>query len=553
MSIINAVDWFIPDKLKVNIVIKGRARITVFVMFVIAIILLPNAIRGFTIGKPELAVAAMLSSILMVSCAFLMKYTKSQLIAGNCFLFIFALLLTIVTIIRGGVVANYAMNFTMVVIISFIMTSLKNGALWSFICLSILASMKIAADSGIKFAEPSTDTAFVNVTVVTFVIAVIAGVYEWNSTRNLKLFAKEKDQSERAAEELRKILTETNDIMSGVSNGDLSRGIQADVEGDLSRLKSSVNNALQLLGDSLSQVMLSSNEINRGSTEISSAAQDLASGSTEQAASVEQISSAMNEIGSRAKTNDQNASMAQTLSNQAVSDLNTGNAQMDAMLEAMNTISETSTNVSKVIKVIDEIAFQTNLLALNAAVEAARAGKYGKGFAVVADEVRNLAARSSEAAKDTTELIETSIRNVENGVDSANVTADTLKGFVETINKVNNIVGEISSASKEQTDSVAEINHALQQVNDVVQRNSSISEESASASEELSSQTDVLQNLMNKFKLAATPPTPTPTAVQAKKPVKSKVSAPLIPPVTHPVTEKGRKKIVLDDDDFGKY
>ncbi len=542
MSIIHVVDWFIPDNLKINIVIKGRARITVFVMFVISLILLPNAVRGIIIGNPTLAAAAILSSILMIGCAFLLKYTRSQLIAGNCFLFIFVLLLTTVTIARGGVVANYAMNFTLVVIISFIMTNLKNGALWSFICLAILASMKVAVEMGIEFTEPTTDTAFVNVSVATFVIAVIAGVYEWSSTGNLKLFAKEKDQSEKAAAELRKILTETNDVMSGVSSGDLSKEIEASVDGELRQLKSSVNNALKLLGDSLSQVILSGNQINRGSNEISAAAQNLASGSTEQAASLEQISSAMNEIGTRAKTNNNNASRAQTLSNQAVSDLNTGNAQMSAMLEAMNAISETSSNVSKVISVIDEIAFQTNLLALNASIEAARAGKYGKGFAVVADEVRNLAGRSSEAAKNTTELIETSILNVKNGVDNANIAADTLKSFVETINNVNDIVCEISSASKEQSNSVSEVNNALVQVNDVVQRNSSISEESASASEELSSQAEVLQSLMNKFKLAATPFNPTPAPEQMIKPEQQKAAAPLVTPVAHPVKKQGTRK-----------
>jgi methyl-accepting chemotaxis protein len=209
----------------------------------------------------------------------------------------------------------------------------------------------------------------------------------------------------------------------------------------------------------------------------------------------------MDEIGSRAQTNHENAAQAQTLSNQAVIKLEKGNAQMDTMLEAMNTINEASKNVSKVIKVIDEIAFQTNLLALNAAVEAARAGKYGKGFAIVAEEVRNLAARSSKAAKDTTELIETSIINVDNGVESAQATSETLKSFVEVINNVNDIVTKILTASKEQTISVTEINNGLQQVNEVVQRNSSIAEESASASEELSSQADILQNLMNRFKL----------------------------------------------------
>lgn len=219
------------------------------------------------------------------------------------------------------------------------------------------------------------------------------------------------------------------------------------------------------------------------------------------AASLEEISSSISEIDGVAKNNEGNASQAQQLSSRAMSEINSSNQQMEAMLASMQQINDTSNDVSKVIKVIDEIAFQTNLLALNAAVEAARAGKYGKGFAVVAEEVRNLASRSATAAKDTTSLIESSIGEVNNGVKNADQTAEILKGFVSSIEKVNDLVAEISVASQEQSSGVGEISKGLDQVNEVVQRNSSISEETASASEELKSQAQSLQDLMNRFRL----------------------------------------------------
>lgn len=158
-----------------------------------------------------------------------------------------------------------------------------------------------------------------------------------------------------------------------------------------------------------------------------------------------------------------------------------GNEHMQAMLASMVQINQTSNDVSKVIELINEIAFQSNLLALNAAVEAARAGKYVKGFAVVADEVRNLASRSAETAKNTTELIKSSIKEVDNGVRSVDQTAEILKEFISSIEKVNELVKEMFASSQEQSQGVKEIGNGLNLVNSVVQRNSAIAEETASA------------------------------------------------------------------------
>jgi methyl-accepting chemotaxis protein len=303
-------------------------------------------------------------------------------------------------------------------------------------------------------------------------------------------------------------ITNLNEVLTALARGDLSKRVTAESKGDLQTLKISTNKSIEMLRQIILGVKTACIQVNTGAEELARSSQSLAAGSSQQAASAEEISASMNELGSQTRTNNENASHAKELTQQTLQVVHNGNEQMEELLTSMKDINDTSSEVSKIIKVIDEIAFQTNLLALNAAVEAARAGKYGKGFAVVAEEVRNLASRSAEAAKNTAELIETSVNRVESGVKNTDKTAVVLGEITTNMEKINDLVSEISSSSKEQTTGIDEVNTGLSQINDVIQNNSSISEQAASAAEELSALAMELQGMMNQFSIGETEGSP---------------------------------------------
>ncbi|MCL2060146.1 MAG: methyl-accepting chemotaxis protein [Oscillospiraceae bacterium] len=294
-------------------------------------------------------------------------------------------------------------------------------------------------------------------------------------------------------------ITEISKTLTNMSNGDLTDDIKLLSDKDVFGL--SLHNLYINLNNMFADIRNASEQVNNGAKQMADGAQMLAQGSTEQAATIEELSSSMSEIADKTKTNASRAEQAARLADTIKGNAEKGSRQMDEMMSAVNEINEASGSISKVIKVIDDIAFQTNILALNAAVEAARAGQHGKGFAVVAEEVRNLAAKSAEAAKDTGSLIDNSIEKASLGARIAHDTAESLTEIVSGINESNVLIGEIAQSSEEQSINIGQINEGIDQVAKVVQSNSATAQQEAAASQEMSSQSAMLQELIGQFKL----------------------------------------------------
>jgi methyl-accepting chemotaxis protein len=296
-------------------------------------------------------------------------------------------------------------------------------------------------------------------------------------------------------------ITDITKVLGEMENGDLTVVSELEYIGDYSDLKSACEGILISLNDTLGQISQAAEQVSSGSEQVSNGAQALAQGATEQASSVEELSATITEISTHVKDNAEHATEASTNVNHVRSEIEVSNKYMGEMITAMTQINDSSSEIGKIIKTIEDIAFQTNILALNAAVEAARAGAAGKGFAVVADEVRNLASKSAQAAKNTTALIENSMRQVENGTKIADETAKSLLRVVESTKVVAETIEKISTASNRQSDAIGQVTLGVDQISAVVQTNSATAEQSAAASEELSGQAQSLNTLVKRFKL----------------------------------------------------
>nr|WP_315020009.1 methyl-accepting chemotaxis protein [uncultured Aminipila sp.] len=306
--------------------------------------------------------------------------------------------------------------------------------------------------------------------------------------------------TKQTVDNLSGILYDIHDTMKNFSNGNFILGSTTEYQGDLSGINDSIHKFSIHISNTLSQINTSSDEVARGSVQVAAGSQTLAQGATEQTAAIQELSDFVSDMALNIQQTSQDAEQAKKIAEKASTSSAQGKQQMQKMIEAMNNISYASSEIEKIIKNIEDIAFQTNILALNAAVEAARAGEAGKGFAVVADEVRNLAGKSAESVKNTSELIERSMAAISNGTTIVSETAESLNDIISSSEKSSQVIQHIADAAIVQEKSIGEVNSRLTQVSEVIQLNSATAEESAALSEEMSAQANMLKELIQHFK-----------------------------------------------------
>ena len=311
----------------------------------------------------------------------------------------------------------------------------------------------------------------------------------------------------RLIHKLQLIIEDENQFLAKMAEGDFTVDSTCEeaYTGGFYPLLVSFRGIADKLNDTMLQISQSSAQVAGGAGQVSNGAQALAQGATEQASSVQELAATVDEISNKVNQNADSARQASKAADSVSVKMNVSKEKMQQMTHAMGDISSCSSEISKIMKIIEDIAFQTNILALNAAVEAARAGAAGKGFAVVADEVRNLANKSTEASENIAALIENSLQAIENGTQIADDTAQSLIQAVNDVNEMAGIIEQISEASSDQADSIAQLTVGIDQISNVVQTNSATAEESAAASEELSGQSQLMKSLVGRFQLKSGP------------------------------------------------
>ena len=296
-------------------------------------------------------------------------------------------------------------------------------------------------------------------------------------------------------------INEISGVLNALANNDLNQDIKREYVGKFLDIKTALLKIIAEFNIIISSISSASDQVDSGAKMVSESSMKLATGATEQASSIEELNATIQTINENTLQNADKAKTADELSDKLKINAEKGNNDMSHMLEAINSIKDSSDKISKIIKFIEDIALQTNLLALNAAVEAARAGVHGKGFSVVAEEVRNLAQKTAVSAKDTAELIEESINRVNDGTEIAGKTGETLKTIVDEVTMVADIIKYITNSTEEQAVGIVQVMNGVNQITDVVQDNAASAEEAASASQELASQSEVLKNMIGVFKL----------------------------------------------------
>ena len=311
------------------------------------------------------------------------------------------------------------------------------------------------------------------------------------------------DATHKLLADLNHMMMDETRVLEEMSKGNFAVEPQEELYiGDLKPVYDSIEQIIGSLTETMQEMKIVANQVADGSNQVADGSQQLSQGATEQASSIEELAATIHDVSVQVNQATEHADQTVLIADTAGGDLTTSNQKMNELIGAMQDISNSSVEIEKIIKTIEDIAFQTNILALNAAVEAARAGEAGKGFAVVADEVRNLAGKSAEASKNTATLIEQAKAAVERGSAIANETFELMDKTAGSAKSAVESIGNISRAAANQNDSINQISLGVDQISGVVQTNSATAEESAATAEELSAQADRLRELIDKFKLA---------------------------------------------------
>lgn len=299
---------------------------------------------------------------------------------------------------------------------------------------------------------------------------------------------------------LKDIIGDITHILTEVSAGNLAVSVKGDYIGDFRFIREALEQIIGSLNDTLKQISISAEQVSSGSEQVSAGAQTLSNGATEQAGSVEELAAVINDLSQKITTNADRASEGSRLAANVGEEAIKSDGRMQELQGAIHNIKTSTFKIREIVRTIEDIAFQTNILAINAAVEAARAGEAGKGFAVVAGEVRNLAAKSAQASRNTADLINHSLKAVEDGTQIVDATAVSMRNALSGVQHVVKTMDDIASASREQAYSVEQVTREMEQIAGVIQENSSTAEESAAASEELSAQAMLLKGLIERFR-----------------------------------------------------
>ena len=306
---------------------------------------------------------------------------------------------------------------------------------------------------------------------------------------------------ENTIRRLKSYIGEISTVLESISKGDLSTNTTQSYVGDFTSIKNSLDDILNRLNSTMSQIVESSEHVSSGSRQMAAGSQALSQGAVEQAGAVEELEESVRNISKQVEETAANAQQARQRVDHVGGQLYESNQKMQEMIQAVQEITESSEEIRKIILTIAPIASQTNILALNAAVEASRAGESGKGFAVVAEEVRELAGQSAEASKTTSELIERSISAVGHGSKIVSETASRLETAVSGVGEIVESTNIIADASRMQADHIAQVQERISQISHVVQTNSATAQESAATSEQLSSQAKLLKRLISMFRV----------------------------------------------------